>query len=94
MREASWFPVKATRISLYITTAACVGVGTVAVSFPGDSSLKITLLPDEIRVGLNVLARSCRAIFTIAANVVDYKYSLHELAEGSHEYRHKLSEVC
>ncbi|KAL9273562.1 AarF domain-containing protein [Drosera capensis] len=80
-----------TKLSVYTLTAAGVGAG--AVSLTGDRFQYLSNLPDEPRVGLSGLVRSSRAVFTIAVNVVDYKYSLYGLVEDSDEYRRELSEV-
>ncbi|GAB2224831.1 hypothetical protein Droror1_Dr00005608 [Drosera rotundifolia] len=79
------------KLSVYALTAAGVGAG--AVSLTSDNFQYLSNLPDEARFGLSGLVRSSRAVFTIAVNVVDYKYSLYGLVEDSDEYGRELSEV-
>ncbi|GAB4827358.1 hypothetical protein Ancab_034245 [Ancistrocladus abbreviatus] len=89
MRTIFKFHGKAATISFSLVTAA----GIAAVSLHDDSPHIFTHFPEEIRAAFNGLSRSSLAIFTIASNVFDYKYSLHGLPEGSDEYRCTMSEV-
>ncbi|XP_052196371.1 uncharacterized protein LOC127803841 isoform X2 [Diospyros lotus] len=101
-RQTFKFPVKAAKSSLYLITAA--GAATIAsqnlgpplfpISLSDDSTpLTSSSFSDSVRAGLGGIARSSRAIWTIASSVVDYKYSLHGLSQDSEEYRRVLSEV-
>ncbi|PIN06596.1 putative unusual protein kinase [Handroanthus impetiginosus] len=48
---------------------------------------------DSTNSFLNGVVRSSRALFAITSCVVDYKYSLHGLPDGSNEYGLSLSEI-
>lgn len=62
-------------------------------SLSRDSFFTSTKFSEKINAGVTGIVRSSRAIFTIASNVVDYRYSLLGLPLDSDEYPHKLSEV-
>ncbi|KAL7192714.1 hypothetical protein ACSBR2_024516 [Camellia fascicularis] len=92
------FRAKAATTSLCITAAGAGALATHTInpSFPpfsDHSRLISAAFSQKIRAGLGGVVRSSRAIWTITANVVDYKYSLHGLSEKSDEYQHVLSEV-
>ncbi|CAL5373748.1 unnamed protein product [Camellia sinensis] len=92
------FRAKAATTSLCITAAGAGALATHTInpSFPpfsDHSRLISAAFSQKIRAGLGGVVRSSRAIWTITANVVDYKYSLHGLSVKSDEYQHVLSEV-
>ncbi|CAI9298951.1 unnamed protein product [Lactuca saligna] len=59
--------------------------------FPSHSDRRSPLY--YIATSLNGAVRSSRSLYTITANVVDYKYSLQGLSPDTDEYRRILSEV-
>ncbi|XP_059644766.1 uncharacterized protein LOC132286447 [Cornus florida] len=89
------FPAKAAKTSLYLLTGT--GVATCTFQTLNPKSLPLpddsTPFSDKIRILLDGVVRSSRAIYTITSNVVDYKYSLRGLSENSDEYLRVLSEV-
>ncbi|KAK2998584.1 hypothetical protein RJ639_024153 [Escallonia herrerae] len=86
-------PAKAAKASLYLITAT-IGVTAASAaaltsSSPNPKSLTDSplIFTDNIRAAFHGVIRSSRALFTITANVVDYKFSLRGLTEESDEYR-------
>ncbi|KAK2973160.1 hypothetical protein RJ640_009583 [Escallonia rubra] len=94
-------PAKAGKASLYLitattgVTAASASASALTSSSPNPKSLTDSplIFTDNITAALHVVVRSSRALFTITANVVDYKFSLRGLPEESDDYRRTLSEV-
>ncbi|KAL8142136.1 hypothetical protein V2J09_015168 [Rumex salicifolius] len=78
--------------SLFLLTAGA-GCTVTALAISDDSPTTFSHSSGKISVGFNGLVRSSRAVFTIASNVIDYKYCLHGLPEASDEYKRILSEV-
>ncbi|XP_058078816.1 uncharacterized protein LOC131227116 isoform X2 [Magnolia sinica] len=87
-------PAKSKR-PLYLITATAAVAALAHQSNPNHATpfLDDLPLPSSIAVGFHAIARSSRALYTIASNVIDYKYSLHGLSPDSDEYRSKMSEV-
>ncbi|KAG9457631.1 hypothetical protein H6P81_002139 [Aristolochia fimbriata] len=74
---------------LLLLTAA----GLTALTLQQSNADPFSLCPEVLRRGFHGVARSSRALYTIALNVSDYKYALRGLPLESDEYRQKLSEV-
>ncbi|KAI3946192.1 hypothetical protein MKW98_008785 [Papaver atlanticum] len=90
------FPAGGTRKNTFylITITGLAGLTYQATTpaNPNNSPFSNDLV-EKIRAGVNGVARSSLAVYTLTSNVVDYKYSLHGLNLDSDEYRSKLSEV-
>ncbi|KAM7523900.1 hypothetical protein LguiA_013802 [Lonicera macranthoides] len=85
------------KTSLYFITATGIATSLTFHSLNPNSSLTdsppLSSSAPNIKTALNGVVRSSRALFTIASNVADYKYSLHRLSVESDEYLQVLAEV-
>ncbi|KAM7529436.1 hypothetical protein LguiB_032846 [Lonicera macranthoides] len=85
------------KTSLYFITATGIATTLTFHSLNPNSSLTdsppLSSSAPNIKTALNGVVRSSRALFTIASNVADYKYSLHRLSVESDEYLQVLAEV-
>nr|CAD1822394.1 unnamed protein product [Ananas comosus var. bracteatus] len=83
------------RAPLRLAAAATVaaGIAAAAAAAAADPELSASDPGENLRIAVDGVVRSSRAIYTIAFITVDYKYSLRSLPPDSREYRVKLSEV-
>ncbi|XP_020100247.1 uncharacterized aarF domain-containing protein kinase 1 isoform X4 [Ananas comosus] len=83
------------RAPLRLAAAAAVaaGIAAAAAAAAADPELSASDPGENLRIAVDGVVRSSRAIYTIAFITVDYKYSLRSLPPDSREYRVKLSEV-
>nr|CAD1822416.1 unnamed protein product [Ananas comosus var. bracteatus] len=83
------------RAPLRLAAAAAVaaGIAAAAAAAAADPEIIAADPGENLRIAVDGVVRSSRAIYTIAFITVDYKYSLRSLPPDSREYRVKLSEV-
>ncbi|KAK1432452.1 hypothetical protein QVD17_09349 [Tagetes erecta] len=83
------------KASVYLFIISGAGAGASALTYhqsvnPHSDSHSLL---HSITSSFNGVVRSSRSIYTITANVVDYKYSLHGLSKDTDQYTTILSEV-
>ncbi|KAI5434623.1 hypothetical protein KIW84_021452 [Lathyrus oleraceus] len=80
------FPAKRTAAIFLLTTTA-------AAAFTANSDESSPLAADKIRAQIHGIARTARAVSTVASTVVDYEFSLRGLPKYSDQYRKTSSQV-
>ncbi|KAJ9557815.1 hypothetical protein OSB04_012429 [Centaurea solstitialis] len=85
------------RRSLYLLIISATGGGAaVAVSYHHhhhNDNNRLLINPNFINTSINGVVRSSRSLYTITANVVDYKYSLRGISRDNDQYATILSQV-